>query len=67
MEIRSKRLYAIRSRIDTFLFSIIAIYLYSSIDIELENLIVEKRSLFSTLVDLYKFLGNYLPSTILSI
>ncbi len=41
--------------------------MYSSINIKLENSIVKKRSLFPTLVNLYKFLRNCSLSTILSI
>jgi len=57
-EIQSKRLYIIRPGMEAFSFGIMAIYLCSSVNIELENSIVEKRSLFLASADLHKFLGN---------
>ncbi len=52
---------------DTFLYSIRAVCLCSSINIKLEILAAEKRSLFPALADLCKFLKNCSLSAILSI
>ncbi len=43
---------------DAFSFGIIAICSCSGVNIEPENSIVEKRSLFPASADLHKFLGN---------
>ena len=52
---------------DTFLYSIRVICLYSSINIKLESSVIEKRLLFLILANLCKFSENCSPSVIPSI
>jgi hypothetical protein len=66
-KMQSKRLYTICLGMDAFSFGIIAICLCSSVNIELENSLVKKRSLFPALADLYKLLRNSLLSAVSSI
>jgi hypothetical protein len=53
-EIQTKGLFITHPRIDAFLYSIRVVCLCSSVNIELENSAVEKRSLFPALADLCK-------------
>lgn len=65
--IQAKRLYIIRPEIVAFSYNIRAVYLYSGVNIKLERLVAEKRSLFPALADLRKFSGNCSLSAIISI
>ena len=62
-----KRLYIIRLKIDAFLYSIRAIYLYFGVNIKLKILVAKKRFLFLALANLCKFLKNCSLSAALSI